>query len=1154
MPADTPPPSQPPSLVAVRIDHDIAQLVDAAVTRAHRWVSATESAGSAAERRGTDRLAALMHDPVGVEFTMRFVDRVARPEDDEVAAAEFVRLVRGSAVPSFLGPVDRTLMRLGAAAARVAPRLVMPVARRRLRQLVGHLVHDAGSRRLRRALAAARAEGVQLNLNLLGEAVLGETEAQHRLERTLELLRMPEVDYISIKASSMFSQLDPWDLDGSHDRLVRTLRPLYRAARDRSRPAFLNLDMEEYKDLQLTVEVFETVMNETEFLGLAAGIVLQAYLPDAHEAMRRLTRLARTRVAAGGAPIKVRLVKGANLSMEQVDSELHDWPQAPYLSKAETDANYIRILDEVLRPELADVLRIGVASHNLFDQALAREIAEIRGVTRQMDVEMLQGMAPAQARAVQQDAGALVLYTPVVHAADFDVAVSYLVRRLEENAAAQNYLHSLFASARTPALAEQEKAFRSSVTDRCSVSSLSRRSQNRAAEALDRVIPDTSFHNQPDTDPSAPGNRGWAARALAASPPRVRSPLLTDAAQVDTVVARAVSAAPSWAAIPASDRARVLRRAGAALSRARAELLTVMAYEAGKTAAEADPEISEAIDFATYYADRALDLQSVAGAQFTPARVVVVTPPWNFPLAIPLGGVLAALAAGASVVIKPAHPTRAVAETGIAAVHSGLDEAGISRDVLQLVHTDERDAGRRLVSHPDVDIVVLTGSTETAQLFRSWRPDLHLLAETSGKNAIIVTPSADPDLAVADVVRSAFGHAGQKCSAASLVILVGPLARSKRFRRQLIDAVQSLRVGAGTDLSTTMGPLVEPPSEKLHRALTSLEPGETWLVEPRQLDETGRLWSPGLRDGVRPRSFFHTTEVFGPVLGVMTALDLDEAIRWQNAVDFGLTGGLHSLDEREIDHWLAHVQVGNAYVNRHITGAVVQRQPFGGWKASVVGPGAKAGGPNYVAQFGVWRDGDVADLPAAAIDPTVKAVLSACESQLDEADRAWLHSAAASDEAAWQDEFGIEHDPTGLRVEANIFRYRALPAIAVRAVAGTEKDIARVLLAAARTGTRVHLSLAPGSNPLVRDAVTEDDAAFAARLPSLMIERLRILGETSEVVLRAAALAGISVIKDPPVAAGRRELLTTLREQTISRTLHRFGHLPATHSRRADQS
>ena len=430
-----------------------------------------------------------------------------------------------------------------------------------------------------------------------------------------------------------------------------------------------------------------------------------------------------------------------------------------------------------------------------------------------------------------------------------------------------------------------------------------------------------------------------------------------------------------------------------------------MVHETGKTVAEADPEVSEAVDFARYYADRAADLADgvVPGAVHRPAGLTVVTPPWNFPVAIPVGSVLASLAAGSPVVVKPAPQAPRCGQVAMAAIQRGLDQVGAPAHVLTVVLSPEGDVGRRLVTHPDVARVILTGSIETAQLFAGWRADLDVLAETSGKNALVITPSADVDLAVADLVRSAFGHAGQKCSAASLAILVGSAGRSDRLRRQLADAVGSLRVGPATDLGTSVGPLTEPASGKLLRALTTLDPGESWLVAPRRLDDEGRLWSPGVKHGVAPGSWFHTTECFGPVLGVMRVETLDEAIDLQNAVAFGLTGGLHSLDEAEIDHWLDRVEVGNAYVNRHITGAVVQRQPFGGWKASTVGPGAKAGGPHYVAQIGTWQDS--ADVP--------------------QDDAGWLAWAQSDDARVWADELSRDARPLGA---AGRGEHPALPA------------------------------------------------------------------------------------------------------------------------------
>jgi RHH-type proline utilization regulon transcriptional repressor/proline dehydrogenase/delta 1-pyrroline-5-carboxylate dehydrogenase len=390
----------------------------------------------------------------------------------------------------------------------------------------------------------------------------------------------------------------------------------------------------------------------------------------------------------------------------------------------------------------------------------------------------------------------------------------------------------------------------------------------------------------------------------------------------------------------------------------------------------------------------------------------------------------------------------------------------------------------------------------------------------------VITPSADPDLAVADLVRSAFGHAGQKCSAASLAILVGSMrstrtAAGSRFHRQLADAVRTLRVGHGSDPSTTMGPLIGTPDEKLERALTRLDRGETWLVEPRRLGAS--LWTPGVKAPVAPGSWFHVTECFGPVLGLMHAADLDEAIALQNATGYGLTGGLHALDPDEIAHWSEHVEVGNAYVNRHITGAIVQRQSFGGWKGSVVGPGAKPGGPNYVAQFGTWHDGPLDALPSAPLAPAAAALLAEVAPGLDAEDLAWLRAAAASDAAAWRDEFTVEHDPTGLAAEANVFRYRPLPSLrVVEGVGAALRDVLRVLLAAACAGV---------------PATTGSDA------PPGPAERIRVVGTPPESLRTAAAEVGASLVDTPVVADGRREMLTVLREQAISRTRHRFGHI-----------
>ena len=521
--------------------------------------------------------------------------------------------------------------------------------------------------------------------------------------------------------------------------------------------------------------------------------------------------------------------------------------------------------------------------------------------------------------------------------------------------------------------------------------------------------------------------------------------------------------------------------------------------------------------------DRAADLVGDRRARFVPFGMVAVIPPWNFPVAIPAGGVFAALAAGATAVLKPAPETPRCAEIVIEACRS----AGIPADAAAFLRVPDDEVGRHLVT--SVDAVILTGSIETADLFRSWKPDLRLVAETSGKNAMVITPNADIDLAVADLVQSAFGHSGQKCSAASLAILVGDVYDSTRFRRQLIDAVESMQVGPTTDLATTMGPVISEPTDRLRRGLTELGAGESWLVEPRPQDDTGRLWSPGVREGVTPHSWFFQTECFGPVLGLVRANDLEAAIEIQNSGAFGLTGGVHSLDPGEVDRWLDRVEVGNAYVNRHITGAIVQRQPFGGWKRSSIGPGAKAGGPNYVAQLGTW-------VPVGHFDDGHSDDAHSDDGGFDDGHSGdgGFDDGGDDYEEAWSRHFSIEHDPTGLFCEANVFRYRPVGRVAVRHDGATKLELDRV-----RRATRLC-----GVTVIESDGRDETVAQFAARLPGVGVERVRVLGHPVDEALRATANEhGIHLADGPVTGSGRVELQHYLREQAVSRTLHRFGNL-----------
>ncbi|MFJ6028147.1 bifunctional proline dehydrogenase/L-glutamate gamma-semialdehyde dehydrogenase [Pseudarthrobacter sp. NPDC092424] len=1148
------------------VDVDVPQakaLAADAVALVRHWLT---EASKVPVDASAQQLAGVLKDPNGLEFTVGFVDGVVRPEDLNVAARNLAKLA--PKVPAFLPWYMRSAVALGGTMAPVMPQVVIPIARKVLREMVGHLIVDATDAKLGPAIAKIRKDGIKLNVNLLGEAVLGEHEASRRLEGTHRLLARPDVDYVSIKVSSTVAPHSAWAFDEAVEHVVEKLTPLFQRANAFARAGsstggtakFINLDMEEYKDLDMTIAVFTRILDKPEFKNLEAGIVLQAYLPDALSAMIRLQDWAAERRANGGAAIKVRVVKGANLPMEQVEASLHDWPLATWGTKQDSDTSYKSVINYALHPERIKNIRIGVAGHNLFDIAFAWLLAKQRGIAdtaqQSIEFEMLLGMAQGQAEAVKKDVGSLLLYTPVVHPSEFDVAIAYLIRRLEEGASQENFMSAVFELSENEGLFEREKQrFLASLEALDNSVPAPNRKQDRNLPPV--PMPHTGFRNTPDTDPSLPANRDWGRAILERVPSStlgnasVQAAVINDEATLNTAIKTAVEKGKAWGELSGNERAEILHRAGDILEARRADLLEVMASETGKTIDQGDPEVSEAVDFAHYYAESARKLDEVDGATFVPAKLTVVTPPWNFPVAIPAGSTLAALAAGSAVVIKPA---KQAARSGAVMVEA-LWEAGVPKDVLTMVQLGERELGKQLISHPAVDRVILTGGYETAELFRSFRKDLPLLAETSGKNAIIVTPSADLDLAAKDVAYSAFGHAGQKCSAASLVILVGSVAKSNRFHNQLIDAVTSLKVGYPQDPTSQMGPIIEPASGKLLNALTTLGEGETWAVEPKQLDSTGKLWSPGVRYGVKRGSYFHLTEFFGPVLGVMTAETLEEAIAIQNQIEYGLTAGLHSLNSEELGIWLDSIQAGNLYANRGITGAIVQRQPFGGWKKSAVGAGTKAGGPNYLAGLGDWVSAE-STATAAVTHAGVRRLLNAAGAALQPAELDSVNRALASDAAAWADEFGTAKDVSGLSAERNIFRYRSLP-VTIRlsegeplahlvrtAAAGVLAGSALTVSAAVELPAQVHAVLTglDVSVTVESDAEWLASAGRLAQAGKLSGARIRLIGGDAAALAEATGgRPDLAVYTHPVTEAGRVELLPFLHEQAVSITAHRFG-------------
>lgn len=1155
-----------------------------------------------AERRQQAELDRMLQAPSDKATLALMTDQAFRTSDPSRAVEHLTYILDVQGVPRFFGPVDRTLMKGFQSFGSYVPGVALPLVKEQMHKETANVILPGEKDLLTRHLADRRREGVRMNVNFLGEAILSEVEAERRMQQILQGLQWPEVEVVSIKISTLYSQISPLAREHTVGVLCDRLEPLFRTA-ERARftrpdgrevPKFVYLDMEEYRDKELTAAAFMRTLDRAGLEHVRAGIALQAYIPDSYRTLLELQDWARRRVAAGGGRITIRLVKGANMEAERAESSVRDWPQAPYRTKIETDANYKRMVNEAMKPENLAAMDVGVASHNLFDLAYGLVLAHERGAMDRVQFEMLEGMANAQRRALFELSRNVLLYAPACRRENFINAIGYLIRRMDENTGPENFLrHAFKIEVDGPDWRALEQGFLDAFAAIPGLSDAPRRHQDRN-EPLQPVsaVADGWQHlrNEPDTDFALPRNGAWGEGIVARWLPRcgddaVQVPLviageeLLDGRPVrdcldpsrpgvvvgryrqatDADVARAADCAAAdpdgWRTMPEEQRYEILGRVAQELRRARADLMGAALVDGGKTLMESDPEVSEAIDFLEFYRDTARWWRRIPTLRARPKGVVVVVPPWNFPVAIPCGGVAAALAAGNTVIIKPASDTVLVAYE----MCRCFWRAGVSKNALQFVPCSGGREGRRLVNNPKVDAVILTGGTDTALTMLGDNPHLNLFAETGGKDATIVTALSDRDLAIKHILHSAFSHSGQKCSATSLLLLQAEVYDDPGFRGALCEAVQSMKVGPAWELDTKMGPMIKPPSGDLETALKTLEPGEEWAVMPRPVEGNPCLWTPGVKYGVQPGSYTHMTEFFGPVLAVMRFEKLSEAVALVNQTGYGLTSGLESLDEREWAYWKKYIRAGNLYINRVTTGAIVLRQPFGGMGKSGFGPGMKAGGPNYVAQFMDFED---VGHPPADGTPQMATLAALCrqlKARPEDGDERIL-AAVLSYERNQREEFGAEHDHFRLVGQDNVRRYLPVGSVRVRVHADdTAFDVFARACAAHAAGCGVVLSTPPGLDaPAVRrleqfteawaasiEFVEESDADLAQAIASGQVDRVRYAApdRASLEVLKAGNAANGCVVSVPVSAEGRLELLWYVREQSISTDYHRYGNL-----------
>ena len=924
-----------------------------------------------------------MKDPVFKTQLFRFVDVLPSLN----SSGEIVRHLQ-----EYLGDKAVELnpaLKAGLAASSFAPALVATPVKAQIVDMAGQFVAGQTGDDLLKQIRKNAKLGLATTIDLLGETVVNAAEADVFLERNLEVLDSVSKFYaketapcfsdigptgplprlnLSIKVSALTPDVHPADPENSIAALKKRLRPILRRAAEVG--ALINFDMESYKLKDLTLALFKSIFEEPEFAQKPAiGIALQAYLRDCEADLRDLVAWARK----NRRPLSVRLVKGAYWDFETIIAQQRDWPVPVWQKKPESDANYEKLTLFLL--ENIDIVTPNFASHNVRSVAHAIAQAERLGIDpKAYEFQALYGMADELKASLLQLGHRVREYCPV---GELLPGMAYLVRRLLENTSNEGFLRiknmgeatkdqllgnpvNAIAAAPEPLARPPGKpgAFVNAANTDYTLAA----NRDRQRAALESYVTQLGKKWPLIINGKKISDREYVASLNPAKPSQVvGSWARSTIADADSAVAAAQAAFPAWRAKPIEDRARILERAADLMEARRFELNALEVFEAGKPWVEADGDISEAVDFCRFYAVEMRKLQKPAVTQpvpgercvqtWTPRGVGVAIAPWNFPLAILTGLVVAPLVAGNTVIIKPAEQTSVIG----AVLMDILTEAGVPAGVLNFLPGFGEDVGAHLVGHKHVDFIAFTGSRsvgckiwETAGRTLPGQQNLKkVVCEMGGKNALVIDNDADLDEAIPAALYSAFGFSGQKCSALSRLIVLDEVY--DHFVERFVSACGSYPIGDPALPGTIIGPVIDADAQKKILGLIEQGKKEAKLAFQGQAPAGGYFVPPTVFVNVKPEHAIAREEIFGPVVAILRAKNLDEAFALVNGTDYALTGGLFSRSPKALERAQSEMLVGNLYLNRAITGAVVERHPFGGFKMS--GGGTKAGGREYLQNF-----------------------------------------------------------------------------------------------------------------------------------------------------------------------------------------------------------
>ncbi len=878
-----------------------------------------------------------------------------------------------------------SVFNVGLGLGSLAPALMAGAIRKNVTQMAKMFIVGENPEEALPVLKKARKNKICFTVDILGEATLSEKEALEYQSKYLELIEwlgkdaknwdeieqidrdhegaIPKVN-VSVKLTALYSQINDkaWDVTKTH--LKDRLRPILVSAMNKN--IFINLDMEQYAVKHLTLEVFKELMMEPELKNYPHfGVVIQAYLRDSLADIKDLVRFSQER----GTHFSIRLVKGAYWDHETMEAEQQRWPIPVYTNKKESDANYEACAEYLLQN--FKYIRAALASHNVRTIAAAIVAAEKLGVPNNgFEIQMLFGMADPIKKSLVDMGYRVREYSPV---GDLIPGMAYLVRRLLENTSNESWLRGKFADGKSSEQLLADPKMNLQITS--PLPSQENRFYNEAfkdfafaenRKALQEAL-DLSKRNLGQTIPLHIGGKNiTSSRTLSRENPSNKEQILgqisaANKEEAEQAFQAAQKAFLSWKIKPANERADLIDRLADLMTRDRYQLMATQILEVGKPWAEADGDVAEAIDFCRYYARHMRELAKdqkmgkVPGElslyNYHPRGVTLAIAPWNFPLAILTGMAAAAVVTGNTVIMKPAEQSSLVAY-GLMKL---IQEAGFPPGVFNLLSGYGEEVGEYLVQHPHVATIAFTGSKAVglhilreASVHRQEQQQVkRCIIEMGGKNAVIVDNDADLDEAVDGVLYSAFGFSGQKCSACSRVIVLADVY--EKFEARLLEATKSIFQGMAEDPRAYLGPVVD--EEAYLRILKTIEEAKKNHKMLYQGPEVhgGYFVPPTIFTLVDPNSNLAQQEIFGPVLAMIKARDLTDAIHIANNTEYALTGGLYSRSPANIAKVKAEFEVGNMYINRGITGAMVDRHPFGGFKMS--GIGSKTGGPDYLKQF-----------------------------------------------------------------------------------------------------------------------------------------------------------------------------------------------------------